>query len=120
MLIHMFTQCQPVQTIDQYINKSLSTHFTETQSVDCMDLFALKTPISDISINQTTNPSYQQLQQLLDTVQFPPYKAPECILLHCLKMKYEDTLKKINWSDDVLHHKLKSYVRTFMNMTRNC
>ncbi|XP_052073003.1 uncharacterized protein LOC127711078 isoform X8 [Mytilus californianus] len=111
--------------IDQYINKSLSTHFTETQSltiglhgsvVDEIDKFtalalpnllftvvnesALKTPISDISINQTTNPSYQQLQQLLDTVQFPPYKAPECILLHCLKMKYEDTLKKINWSDE--------------------
>ncbi|CAG2250183.1 HAUS5 [Mytilus edulis] len=111
--------------IDQYIAKSLSTHFTETQSltsglhgsvVDEIDKFtalalpnllftvvtesALKTPISDISINQTTNPSYQQLQQLLDTVQFPPYKAPECILLHCLKMKYEDTLKKINWSDE--------------------
>ncbi|XP_052072997.1 HAUS augmin-like complex subunit 5 isoform X3 [Mytilus californianus] len=111
--------------IDQYINKSLSTHFTETQSltiglhgsvVDEIDKFtalalpnllftvvnesALKTPISDISINQTTNPSYQQLQQLLDTVQFPPYKAPECILLHCLKMKYEDTLKKINWCDE--------------------
>ncbi|XP_052073000.1 HAUS augmin-like complex subunit 5 isoform X5 [Mytilus californianus] len=111
--------------IDQYINKSLSTHFTETQSltiglhgsvVDEIDKFtalalpnllftvvnesALKTPISDISINQTTNPSYQQLQQLLDTVQFPPYKAPECILLHCLKMKYEDTLKKIKWSDE--------------------
>ncbi|VDI69247.1 HAUS augmin-like complex subunit 5 [Mytilus galloprovincialis] len=111
--------------IDQYIAKSLSTHFTETQTltsglngsvVDEIDKFtalalpnllftvvnesALKTPISDISINQTTNPSYQQLQQLLDTVQFPPYKAPECILLHCLKMKYEDTLKKINWSDE--------------------
>lgn len=111
--------------IDQYINKSLSTHLTETQSltsglhesvVDEIDKFtalalpnllftvvnesALKTPISDISINQTTNPSYQQLQQLLDTVQFPPYKAPECLLLHCLKMKYEDTLKKINWSDE--------------------
>ncbi|XP_052073004.1 uncharacterized protein LOC127711078 isoform X9 [Mytilus californianus] len=75
--------------IDQYINKSLSTHFTETQSltiglhgsvVDEIDKFtalalpnllftvvnesALKIPISDISINQTTNPSYQQLQQL--------------------------------------------------------
>ncbi|VDI22791.1 Hypothetical predicted protein [Mytilus galloprovincialis] len=111
--------------IDQYIAKSLSTHFTETKTltsglhgsvVDEIDKFtalalpnllftvvnesALKTPISDISINQTTNLSYQQLQQLLDTVQFPPYKAPECILLHCLKMKYEDTLKKINWSDE--------------------
>lgn len=116
--------------IDDYIQRSLFSHFTETKTltnglhgcvVSEIDKFttlslphllfivindsAMKIPLMDISIHQTSNPAYNQLQQVLDTLQFPSFKAPECILLHCLQMKYKKSITKVKWSDDDISSK---------------
>ena len=35
----------------------------------------MKIPLMDISIHQTSNPAYNQLQQVLDTLQIPSFKV---------------------------------------------
>ncbi|XP_013422021.1 AUGMIN subunit 5 [Lingula anatina] len=102
--------------IQQYVQRSLSTHEVDVKTnvthlkdhvikeVDAFAALALpylmytvlesaqKLAVIDLSINRLTGPGAghnQQLQQVLNALEFPVFKAPECLLRKAMEVKME-------------------------------
>ncbi|XP_048254505.1 AUGMIN subunit 5-like isoform X2 [Haliotis rufescens] len=108
--------------IQQYIQKSLSTHLADTRAltnqleggvaseIDRFSVLSLpyllhvyldgatKVGLLNLSVHQTNHPSVASvrpaLHKTLDAIHFPSYKAPECVLPWCMEVMQEMKLSE--------------------------